>query len=82
MWNKGAAGGLAATRAVEEELPFALLGFDCDHGSEFLNHHLLAYQHERKKRAGRGTSCPPAAGLPAAQDPMYLSDIGIMGCRF
>ena len=27
MWNKGAAGGLAATRAVEAALPFALLGF-------------------------------------------------------
>ena len=28
VWNKGAAGVLAATRAVEAELPFALLGFD------------------------------------------------------
>ena len=33
VWNKGATGVLAATRAVEEELPFALLGFDCDNGS-------------------------------------------------
>jgi hypothetical protein len=49
VWNKGAAGVLAATRAVEEELPFALLGFDCDNGSEFLNHHLLGYLHQRKK---------------------------------
>jgi hypothetical protein len=47
VWNKGAAGVLAATRHVEERLPFALLGFDCDNGSEFLNHHLLAYLHER-----------------------------------
>ena len=49
VWNKGAAGVLAATRAVEAALPFALLGFDCDNGSEFLNHHLLGYLHERKK---------------------------------
>ena len=38
--KKGAAGVLAATQEVEAGLPFALLGFDCDHGSEFLNHHL------------------------------------------
>jgi hypothetical protein len=49
VWNKGAAGVLAATRAVEAALPFALLGFDCDNGSEFLNHHLLGYLHERPK---------------------------------
>ena len=48
VWNKGAHGVLAATRHVEERLPFALLGFDCDHGSEFLNHHLLRYLDERK----------------------------------
>jgi hypothetical protein len=49
VWNKGATGVLAATRAVEAALPFALLGFDCDNGSEFLNHHLLSYLHQRKK---------------------------------
>jgi len=49
VWNKGATGVLAATRAVEAALPFALLGFDCDNGSEFLNHHLLAYLHQRRK---------------------------------
>ena len=30
VWNKGAAGVLAATREVEERLLFALLGFDSD----------------------------------------------------
>ncbi len=49
VWNKGATGVLAATRTVEVALPFALLGFDCDNGSEFLNHHLLGYLHGRKK---------------------------------
>ena len=48
VWNKGAAGVLAATRAVEERLPFGLLGFDSDNGGEFLNHHLWAYLRERK----------------------------------
>lgn len=47
VWNKGAAGVLAATREVEERLPFELLGFDSDNGGEFLNHHLWAYLRER-----------------------------------
>jgi hypothetical protein len=48
VWNKGANGVLAATRAVEERLPFALLGFDSDNGGEFLNHHLWTYMRERQ----------------------------------
>lgn len=47
VWNKGAAGVLDATADVEQDLPFALLGFDCDNGSEFLNHHLWAYMAQR-----------------------------------
>jgi len=49
VWNKGATGVLAATRDVEAHLPFELLGFDCDNGSEFLNHHLLSYLDQRPK---------------------------------
>src|SRR5437762_9191614 len=48
VWNKGAAGVLAATREVEERLPFALLGFDSDNGGEFLNHHLWSYLRDRQ----------------------------------
>jgi hypothetical protein len=48
VWNKGATGVLAATRQVEERLPFALLGFDSDNGGEFLNHHLWSYMSERE----------------------------------
>jgi len=48
VWNKGATGALAATREVEERLPFGLLGFDSDNGGEFLNHHLWSYMRERK----------------------------------
>ena len=40
VWNKGAHGVVTQTKDVEENLPFSILGFDCDNGSEFLNHHL------------------------------------------
>ena len=49
VWNKGAEGVLRATRDTEESLPFAMLGFDSDNGSEFLNYHLLRYFTERTK---------------------------------
>jgi len=49
VWNKGATGVLAATREVEQRLPFGLLGFDSDNGGEFLNHHLWTYMRERKE---------------------------------
>ena len=47
VWNKGYEGVLAQTRDVESKLPFAILGFDCDNGSEFLNHHLKRYLLDR-----------------------------------
>jgi hypothetical protein len=46
-WNKGAEGVIKQTRDVEQALPFEILGFDCDNGSEFLNHHLIRYFTER-----------------------------------
>lgn len=42
-WNKGAEGVLTQIKSIEAALPFKLCGFDCDNGSEFLNHHLLRY---------------------------------------
>jgi len=42
-WNKGAHGVITQIHCIEKQLPFALKGFDCDNGSEFLNHHLLRY---------------------------------------
>ncbi len=47
-WNKGAAGVLAQIKDVENTLPFDILGYDCDNGSEFLNHHLIQYFADRK----------------------------------
>lgn len=46
VWNKGSGGVVAATREVEGALPFELLGFDTDNGSEFLSWHLLRYVEE------------------------------------
>ena len=34
---------------MEQKLPFSILGFDCDNGSEFLNHHLWHYFARRKE---------------------------------
>lgn len=42
-WNKGAQGVITQIKAIEATLPFPLKGFDCDNGSEFLNHHLVRY---------------------------------------
>jgi hypothetical protein len=58
VWNKGAAGVVEATRDVESALPFALLGFDCDNGSEFLNWHLVSYLAEREKKVSFTRSRP------------------------
>ena len=49
VWNKGAAGVVSRTRQIEAELPFVLLGFDSDNGSEFINHHLWRYFSARKE---------------------------------
>jgi hypothetical protein len=48
IWGKGEAGVLHEVHDVEQALPFPLLGFDCDNGSEFLNHHLLRHFTDKK----------------------------------
>jgi hypothetical protein len=58
VWNKGSAGVIEAIADMEKKLPFALLGFDCDNGSEFLNHHLLAYFAQRPRPVGFTRSRP------------------------
>lgn len=47
-WNKGSTGIVAQIKDIEALLPFAILGFDCDNGSEFLNHHLIRYFAENR----------------------------------
>lgn len=58
VWNKGAQGVVEATREVESALPFEILGFDCDNGSEFLNWHLVNYFTGRKSKVGFTRSRP------------------------
>lgn len=58
VWNKAAAGIVEATREVEKALPFELLGFDCDNGSEFLNWHLVRHFQERPRQVGFTRSRP------------------------
>jgi hypothetical protein len=48
-WNKGSDGVRKKIKNVEKNLPFEILGFDCDNGAEFLNHHLHRYFVKRKK---------------------------------
>lgn len=49
VWGKGEAAVLQQIEDIEASLPFPLQGFDCDNGSEFLNHHLLKYLSDRKQ---------------------------------
>lgn len=47
-WNKGAFGIQQQIIDLEKQTPFAIAGFDCDNGSEFLNYPLLEYFTQRK----------------------------------
>ncbi|MCJ7547754.1 MAG: integrase [Deltaproteobacteria bacterium] len=49
VWGKGETGVLEQLKDVEQSLPFPLLGFDCDNGSEFLNYHLLRHFTHRNR---------------------------------
>ena len=41
--NRGQKATFEGIQAVRRQLPFPLLGIDCDSGAEFINHHLYAY---------------------------------------
>jgi hypothetical protein len=47
VWGKGESGVLEQIRDIETSLPFPLLGFDCDNGSEFLTYHLFRHFSQR-----------------------------------
>ena len=47
VWGKGETGVMEQIKDIEVSLPFPLLGFDSDNGSEFLNYHLLRHFTER-----------------------------------
>jgi hypothetical protein len=48
VWGKGETGVLEQIKHIEQSLPFPLRGFDCDNGSEFLNHHLFRHFTHRR----------------------------------
>jgi len=58
-WNKGAKGVIEQIKNIENSLPFAILGFDCDNGSEFLNWHLIRYFTEKRENAVQFTRSRP-----------------------
>jgi len=58
VWNKGAIEVVQQVREIEHQLPFAILGFDVDNGSEFLNHHLWRYWTQRPNPIGFSRSRP------------------------
>ena len=49
VWGKGETGVLEQIKDIEQSLPFPLLGFDSDKGSEFLNHHLIRHFSQRNR---------------------------------
>lgn len=48
VWGRGAANVVEQTRAMEAELPFPIIAFWSDNGSEFLNEHLWRYFAHRR----------------------------------
>ena len=59
VWTKGEADVLAQIKDIESCLPFPILGFDCDNGSEFLNWHLVRHFQDRKKNPVQFTRSRP-----------------------
>lgn len=49
IWNKGAKDVVEQVKDLEQRLPFAILGFDVDNGSEFLTFHLWRYLLNRPR---------------------------------
>lgn len=47
VWGKSEQEVLAQIKDIESALPFPMLGFDCDNGSEFLNWHLVRHFQDR-----------------------------------
>jgi hypothetical protein len=58
-WCKGEAGVVEQIKDTEKSLPFELLGFDCDNGSEFLNWHLMRYFSQDRNQKVQFTRSRP-----------------------
>ncbi len=48
VWGKGQDRVGSAIHHIAQRLPFQLLGLDSDNGSEFINHHLVAYCQRKR----------------------------------
>ena len=59
VWTKNAHGIVSAMKNIEAKLPFKILGFDCDNGSEFLNQFLWEYFADRGKNPVAFTRARP-----------------------
>jgi hypothetical protein len=57
-FNKGQHLVCGRVAAMEADLPFPILGFDCDNGGEFLNHHLVAFFQGRSRKVAFTRSRP------------------------
>lgn len=53
VWGKAAANIQEAIADIEVNLPFGIKSFNCDNGSEFLNHRLIDYFNNRKDKDGK-----------------------------
>ena len=49
VWGKNHQDVITQIKDIERCLPFPILGFDVDNGTEFLNHHLLRHLTDRKR---------------------------------
>lgn len=47
-WNKSAEEVLTKIKEIRSDLPFRMVGFACDNGSEFINHSLVSYLQNNK----------------------------------
>lgn len=51
-WGKGHTGVLEASKAIEEKLPFPLIGWHVDNGGEFVNHAFISHYTNEPQRWG------------------------------
>lgn len=49
-WGKGQTGVLEASKSIENQLPFPLLGWHVDNGTEFINHAFIRHYTEQPLR--------------------------------
>ena len=50
IWGKGSLGVLDAIKDIETDLPFEMVAFNSDNGSEFLNDHLYRYFTDKAQK--------------------------------